>query len=208
MKKIIIPFLMLLIVYANEISEHKTFTKNIKSSLLSTTLKIHIQNKNIATLTNEINNILNIMDNYKFCKNKTYSILPKYKNQKFINYYTDLNFKCEFQKDKLPIFSKLLNKLNKHIISIYNFQYTLTKDLYQKAQNNLKIEAFNYGLEKAKKLSNTFNKKCFMKSINFNNTHQVYTRNVVMFKQSTLPTPKNNTQNILLNVNYLFVCFK
>ena len=206
MKKIIILFLVIFI-YANEISENKTFIQNVKSSTLSTTLKVHIQNKNISTIANEISNVLNIVNSYNFCKNNKYSILPKYKNQKFITYYTDLSFKCEFSKKKLPIFSELLGKIKNNIISIYDFEYKIPSKLYKQTQTILKIKAFNYGLDKAKKLSNTFYKKCFMKSLNFN--QPIYTKNLRVFSESaiSLPTPKNEGKNVILSVNYRFICF-
>jgi len=208
MKKVILPFLIITLGFSNEITENMNFSKNVKSSILQTTLQIHIQNRNISKLTNKIGVILNKVNSYKFCKNKSYSILPTYKNQKFINYYTDLKFKCEFNKNKLPIFSQLLAKIqNENIISIYNFEYTLPKKLYNKTQTNLKIEAFNYGLKKAQKLSNTFNKKCFMKSINFNTPLYNRSYKVLMAPSINLPTPKNEGQNVNINANYRFICF-
>ena len=207
MKKIIILFLVFF-VYANEISENKTFIQNVKSSTLSTTLKVHIQNKNISKISNEISNVLNIVNSYNFCKNKTYSILPKYKDQKFINYYTDLKFQCEFNKNKLSIFSNLLENIQKNnIVSIYNFEYTLSSKLYKQTENKLKIKAFNYGLKKAQKLSKTFNQKCFMKSINFNISSYNRDYKVLMAPSINLPTPKNEGQNVNINVNYRFICF-
>jgi len=174
--------------------------------VLNTKLQIHIQHKNISIIIKNIDKTLKLISNYNFCKNKTYSINPNYKNNNFINYSTNLNFNCQFQDNKLPIFSQLLEKLQKqNIISLQNMEYIIPNDLKKEVQNKLKIKAFKYGLNKAKQLSKIFSKSCFMKSINFSANHYPL-RTFKAFSTSNIPIPQNNGSIIKLETFYKFEC--
>jgi len=205
--KYILVFFMVLFSYA-DIIESKIFSKNIKSNLVDTTLAISLEDKNIASLVNKIDNMLKIVNNYHFCKNNSYSILPKYSKNKFISYNTKLKLQCQFKNNKINIFTELLNKVQKNnIIYIHNLKYIIPKNLQKNSVNNLKIEALNYGIIKAQKLSKTFKQKCFMQKVDFNS----YSRNIlykrVSLYQESMPLPQNHGKNIELKANYKFICF-
>jgi len=205
--KYILVFFMIIFSYGN-IIETKVFTKIIKSNTLNTVLAISLEDKNIANLVSKIDKTLKIANKYNFCKNDGYSIMPKFYKNKFDTYNTKLKLNCQFTDKKIDLFSKFLAQVQKNnIIYIYDLKYIIPKKLQKDSIKLLKIEALNYALKKAKKLSTTFNKKCFMQKVNFNNYNTRMLFKSVSMYQKSIPLPQNHGKNIEIKANYNFVCY-
>jgi len=202
----LLVFFMVIFAFG-DITETKVFSKNIKSNVLQTRLEITIENKQISNVVKEIDNILKIINKYNFCKNNGYSIFPKYYKNKFVSYQTKLKLNCRFVDTKIKLFTQLLSKVQNHVIYINNLKYVVPKEIQKKVLKELKIKAFNYGLNKTKELSKVLKKRCFVKNVEFNHYQQNVLYKKMSFYQNAVPLPQNNGKDLILNVNYKFICF-
>lgn len=196
MKKLLLFFIFLSLMFGFEIRTSKTFKIEYLPKKFNVNINIIIIQKNFNQLMKSISNI----PTNNNCKIKNYYINPIFnKNNSFQTYKSVINMQCiiSSNSNNLDKFLKKLSSLGKiNINSIYATP--------QNFNNILKIKAYNYGNNFAKKLSKKLNYNCYVKSISFNNQNY-YPK--MQYKTMYFSTPNSSKTNYL-KAFYLLECIK
>ena len=205
MKKTMLLFFSLTILFTYEITNQKIFTLNYKPNIYKTHINIKIKEKNLNQLIEKLN--INIKKLNNICQKINYIIYPDYiynKNQKkFSGYIANINSNCQFPIKKIKQFSDIFSKL-KGEKTLSSIHLDIDKQEKEKLINRLKIKAYSYALKDAKNLSKKLNLNCFAANISLNRfpPHQK-----PLYKSlNTLPSPKENKKETI-NVFYKIICF-
>ena len=196
-KMLLVP----IIAFSYNISNTKNFSQVIKPDTLKTILTITLTKK---TLKNAIENTNKIISLSKQCKKITYRFSPyyEYKNKKriFVGYKTTIHETCYFKKPQN--FSMLLENISKYAkVELNSIDLILSNS--KEIVKNLKLKAYNFAIEDAKKLSTALNKKCILKNITFNTPTIPTTRyKTLKLEALNVPLPKNeNKINVISTYN-------
>jgi hypothetical protein len=200
MKKflIFIPFLL----FAYEITNLKTFSTTLKPDTLKVDFTVLIIKKD---LNQTLKNTQKIISLSKKCPYVDYTLEPLYefKNKKriFTGYQAVVIEKCKFKKTKN--FDSLIKKITKYGKIRLDAIFYLSSQR-KKALKTLKIKAYNFALQEAKKFSKDLNKNCILTNISFN--PYVKKQNQKFKIMSTFPLPKEK-QEVKVSIFYDIKCF-
>jgi len=201
-----IALILPIALFAYNITNTKTFSIKLTPDLLKTTLQISILDKNLNKLLKKTNLVIKASSK---CKQITYNFSPyyEYKNKKrvFLGYKANIKEVCEFKNPK--DFSTLLSNLPKEAkVSLNSIKYISSKQ--KEAIKKLKLNAYNFSINEANKLSKALNKTCILKNISFNTTTPIRYKKVKALSVDALnaPLPKGENE-VKLTANYLIECF-
>ena len=222
MKKIVFSSLILLpsLLFSYQLEFNKQFSKNIKNDKLSTNITVNINSKQEYFINESIEFFQDFIkeDNTVTKKNGKYSLFPNYSYQKnkkiFLDYKGVLRYNIETpNQDKLNQFLSELNRIKNNIdpnkikLTISNIQWIVSKDLYEKNIDSMRIDAIKW----IKEYSKTLDDMCVIKNISLNKDRgydtPAYARSTMMKDGPTLNiTPLKTKENIKLNANYKLEC--
>jgi predicted secreted protein len=222
MKKFLLSSLFIIptLLSAYELEFTKSFNKDIQNDKLRTNISINIESKDVNYINNKIGFFQNFIDDEKSVtkKNGNYKLLPKYsyknKQQTFIGYKGSLDYIIESSEyERLNDFITNLHKMKKKVktqnikLSISNLQWIVSKELYEKNIDTMRIESIKW----IKNYATNLNDNCIIKriSINQNNNYrtQRYSKNVMLESSNTFNvTPSQSEQSITLKTNYSLEC--
>ncbi|PIF03773.1 MAG: hypothetical protein CSA86_04520 [Arcobacter sp.] len=199
----------------------KSFYKNIQNDTLESRVEIIVDSKDIDFINEKIEFFQDVINDNSTVKktNGNYSLLPNYqyrKNQEiFLGYRGSLYYNIETsQYEKLNQFILDLKDIKKNMntnsvkLSISNLQWTVSKELYEKNINMMRIEAINWIKKYSKKLSDP----CIIKTISINNhsgfNSSMYARGAMVNSspEAMNIAPIQTKRFISINVHYKLDC--
>ena len=200
-----------------ELNFNKKFSQKIAPDILKSYLSITIQNNDEKYINNhieEFNDYLKYNDNI-IKQNGVYNLNPKYtytnKKQIFDGYtgvlrYDILTNNATNMNEFVLEILELKDKMNSSNIklNISNTSWIVSKELYDKSTDELRILAINWISIYSKNL----NKQCVIKAININNNSTYGRRNEVYSMSKSLAniTPMQTQKEISIKPNYILEC--
>lgn len=222
MKKLLLSSVLFIpsLVFSYELGFNKTFSKSIKNDTLQTNVNIKIDSKNIDYINEKIEFFQDfINDNSTVTKkNGTYNLTPNYvyqnKEKKFMGYNGLLNYSIEsseYEKinyfiNELTIIKNNMNTQNVKL-SISNLKWIVSKELYEKNIDKMRIESIIWVKNYMKKIDDN----CNIENISINQNNQYPTlryakSSMIESSPSFNITPSQTKQLIELKTNYKLIC--
>ena len=213
-------FIIPSLLSAYELEFNKSFNKNIQNDKVHTNIRIAVDSKEIDFINEKVEFFQDFIEenNSVSKKNGNYSLVPNYSysnnKQKFVGYKGTLHYSIETAKyENLNQFMTeiidIKNNMNtnKVKLSISNVEWIVSKELYEKSIDTMRIEAFSW----IKQYKKTLTDKCTIKNISINKSGgynpERYSRNVMMDSRTTAKiTPFQTKRSIVLNANYKLEC--
>ncbi len=151
-------------------------------------------------------------------KNGNYSLVPSYSYQNnkqiFVDYKGVLRYNIQaLKQENLNEFISELNRIKNNInknkikLSISNIKWIVSKELYDKSIDNMRLKSISWIKDYIKNLDDN----CMIKNITINkNYHSLspqYSRSLTVNQSANLDiTPSQTKQDIKLNANYILEC--
>jgi len=222
MKKILLSSLFIIptILSAYELEFSKSFSKNIQNDRVHTNVSISADSKEIDYINEKIEFFQDFIkeDKSVIKKNGNYSLIPSYTYQNnkqiFIGYKGTLQYGLETSKyENLNQFINSIISIksnmntNKIKLSVSNIEWIVSKEIYEKTLDQMKIEAISW----IKEYSKTLRDSCIIQNISINKNSgynpQRYTKNLMMESSSSRTiSPIQTKHTIILNANYKLEC--
>ncbi len=222
MKNFILGSLFILptLMNAYELEFNKSFTKNIQNDKVHTNVSIRVDSKEVDFINEKIEFFQDfIKDNNSVTKkNGNYNLVPNYSyqnnKQNFIGYKGTLHYSIETSKyENLNQFiTEIIDiknnmNTNKVKLSVSNVEWIVSKELYSKNIDTMRIESVTW----VKNYIKTLSYSCMIKNISINKgsgySPERYSRNVMMDSRSSAKiTPLQTKRSIVLNANYKLDC--
>lgn len=222
MKNLLLSSLFILpsVLSAYELEFNKSFNKNIQNDKVHTNISITVDSKEIDFINEKVEFFQDFIkeNNSVTKKNGNYSLVPNYSyqnnKQNFIGYKGTLYYGIETSKyENLNQFMTeiidIKNNMNtnKVILSISNVEWIVSKELYERNIDTMRIEALSWIKNYIKTLSDS----CMIKNVSIHKGNgyspERYSRNVMMKSSSTINiSPIQTKRSIVLNTNYKLEC--
>jgi predicted secreted protein len=212
----IIPSLL----FSYELEFNKSFSKDIQNDKLHTNISINVNSKEVIFINEKIEFFQDFIneDSLVTKKDGSYSLLPKYtyqnNKQKFVGYIGSLSYGIETPKyEKLNQFITDLNSIRNNMntnnvqLSVSSTQWIVSKELYKKNIDDMRMESIQWIKNYTKNIDNT----CIVKNIAINKSNgyriQRYEKNVMSGSPSSInASPSQTKQSIELNAHYKLEC--
>lgn len=209
-----------LFLFSFEVNFSKKFSKSLNEDTLVTYFSI-VVNKDSEE---EINKALSRFDKKikRFDKveksNGTLTIRPQYRTSnnapKITGYTGELRYKISSNKaSNLNEFLDEMINLKEHRstnIVINNLRWTVKDEIYEKENDNLRLEAIKWASLHAKFLSKELKQKCELKDISINNSNYRTSSKMVysnaQISDSKLSVPQSNKEEISINPTFTMEC--
>jgi len=213
-------FIIPSLLSAYELEFNKSFNKNIQNDKVHTNIRISVDSKEIDFINEKVEFFQDFIkeNNSVSKKNGNYSLVPNYSyannEQKFVGYKGTLHYSIETPKyENLNQFMTeiidIKNNMhtNKVKLSISNVEWIVSKELYEKSIDTMRIEALSW----IKEYKTTLTDSCMIKNISINKgggyNPERYSRNVMMDSRTSAKiTPLQTKRSIVLNANYKLEC--
>ncbi len=226
MKKLLTLALVFGSLNAYEIKFDKSFEKNIEPNILSTQVSVESEMEKETQVKADLDKFSKFFSELKNVKLKraSMSINPKYTYEKdkatCVGYYGTLNYEIKSKNAKdmndfITNFFAFKEKTNSKIkTNLSRIHWEIGKKPYQKAVSELRIEALLWAKKYANELEKTFDDKCSLKEVVFNEAPKYFERNNIqtlnssvkfVSKSSTTYLLKNK-EAISINPNFTFKC--
>ncbi len=221
----ILIFLIPNILFSYDVSFSKKFNKSVSPDLLNTFINITIEdekeqfiNKNIEIFNEYIKNNNTVEKNQG-----SFTLSPKYKyhkdRQEFTGYAGTLRYSIksknaknlnEFMDELIEI--KLKMNSDEVKLNISNVSWVISKELYEKSLDELRLNSILWIENHSKELSNSLNRTCTTMKVNIN---QVMGRNFMASQENVSylrkksysdVTPVNSQKDIAINPNFIMEC--
>jgi len=205
MKKLFLFIISVISLNAFTISKTETFKIKTPAKIMQTNFSLNIKNKNNDLIIKIFNEVIKEVKKSKICKGGKFSINPYYEWIKdkriFKGYKGNISFNCTFTDTQK--YANLIEKIkNKKGIIFSQDEINFITTPHKKELEN---KAYKYAINYIKYLSKTFQTKCKIKSINFNNYYRpILYGNMTKSLSIEAPIQKNVTSK--LRVNYIFEC--
>ena len=222
MKRILLSTLIAIpsLLFSYELDFNKSFSKSIQNDKLNTNINVVIDSKEIEYINEKIEFFQDFIsdDTLVTKKNGNYSLLPQYiyvnKKQKFVGYRGSLQYTIETPKyENINQFVSQLNSIKENMntkqvkVSISNLQWIVSKELYEKNIDEMRIESIKWLKEYIPKLDANCNIKSISLNRNNNYSSRRYMNSAMMESVKSLNiTPSQTKQSITLNANYKIEC--
>ena len=222
MKRILLSSLLIVptLISAYELEFNKSFNKNIQNDKVHTNIRISVDSREIDFINEKIEFFQDFIreNNSVSKKNGNYNLVPNYlyadNKQKFVGYKGTLHYSIEtpryenlnqFMTELIDIKNNM--NTNKVKLSISNVEWIVSKELYEKSIDTMRIESLSW----IKEYKNTLTDDCMIKNISISKSGgyspQRYSRSVMMeSKSSSKITPFQSKRSIALNANYKLEC--
>ena len=213
-------FIIPSILSAYELEFNKSFNKNIQNDKVHTKISITVNSKEIAFINEKIEFFQDFIkeNNSVTKKNGNYSLVPNYSyinnKQNFIGYKGTLHYGIETPEyENLNQFMTevidIKNNMNssKVKLSVSNVEWIVSKELYEKNIDTMRIESLTWIKNYIKTLSDS----CIIKNVSINKGNgyypERYSRTALMDSRSSMKiTPLQTKRSIVLNANYKLEC--
>jgi len=213
-------FIIPSLLSAYELEFNKSFNQNIQNDKVHSNIQIAVDSKEIDFINEKVEFFQDFIEenNSVSKKNGNYSLVPNYSyannKQKFVGYKGTLHYSIETPKyENLNQFMTeiidIKNNMNtnKVKLSISNVEWIVSKELYEKSIDAMRIEALSW----IKGYTKTLTDSCVIKNISINKgggySPQRYSRNVMMDSRTSAKImPIQSKRSIVLNANYKLEC--
>ena len=213
-------FIIPSILSAYELEFNKSFNKNIQNDKVHTKISITVDSQEIDFINDRIEFFQDFIkeDNSVTKKNGNYSIVPNYSyannKQNLIGYKGTLHYEIETPEyENLNQFLiEVINikknmKTNKVKLSVSNVKWIVSKELYEKNIDMMRIDALTW----IKNYTKTLSDSCIIKNVSINKGNGYnpdrYLRTSLMDNRSSMKiTPLQTKRSIILNAKYKLEC--
>ena len=222
MKKSFLCSIILLpsILFSYDLEFNKEFSEKINNDKLSTNIRVVINSKKEYFINESIEFFQEFIDDDTTItkRNGNYSLVPNYSYQNnkqiFVDYKGILSYNIQTSNpENLNEFISELNRIKNNInkneiqLSISNIKWIVSKELYDKSIDNIRLKSVNWIKDYIKSLDDN----CIVKNITINKNNRYLRsqsiRAIAMNKSKNLNiSPSKTKQDIKLNVNYKLEC--
>ena len=213
------------ILFSFEISKNMTFSKELRPTIMSSTITAIIKDKDKLKIQELFKEVIKISSDEKICTDGSYSISPHYKyirkkdglSENIFDGYTGrINFECKFKDTKkidniISKMDKVSSKKDKLKLTLNPISWILEEEISKKEIDKLELEALNYTKSYTRYLSDIYSKKCAVKRVDLYNSSNIRLRSMpredmAMMKNSITTEPINKDLTLKYSAAYLFSC--
>jgi len=208
------------ILCSYELEFNKSFYKSIENDNVHTNLTISVDSKEIDFINEKVEFFQDFIEEDKSVlkKNGSYNLMPtyNYKNntKHFTGYKGTLTYSLETPKyEKLNQFmTQIIDiknnmNLNNVKLSISNIEWIVSKELYTKNIDLMRIDSISWIKDYAKNLPDSCDVKAISINEGYSYSNQRHNKNVMMESRASMNIiPSQSKQSIVLNTNYKLEC--
>jgi len=219
-KSLLLSFFIISIdLSAYELKFDKLFNKNIQNDIVRSHISITVESFELDEITKKIDLFQKLInkENKLIISNGNFTQIPSYKyinkKQVFSGYKGTLSYNVESNKYKTlnEFFSKLTKeqkkiKSNQVKLSISNTSWQVSKELYDKTIDSMRVESIDW----IKNYSKNNLGSCNIENISINKNNNFnpnyYKSNLSIQNTTRQVTPLQSEKSINLSVNYQLDC--